>query len=188
MFLHGSPMHLVFDMYMLYQLGGLVEIRRGSLVLAGLVLATQMGADVGKSGTVSPTSSASPGAVYGLFGYIWMKSRFDPAAGLFIDPARHDHAGLAADRADAGHEHRQRGPYRRAGRGGSLGLPGLAAVAPIVRQFDRAMKRLLDGTPFPLRQGWRDAAGITFSGGLPGGLPASRFGATAKRDKIGRRG
>ncbi len=86
MFLHGSVMHLAFDMYMLYQLGGLVEIRRGSLVLIGVVLATQIGADVGQVWDGRPYFIGFSGAVYGLFGYIWMKSRFDPGAGLFIDP------------------------------------------------------------------------------------------------------
>jgi GlpG protein len=87
MFLHGSPMHLALDMYMFYQFGGLIEIRKGPWVLAGLVLATQVGADIGQVFVGQPNFIGFSGAVFGLFGYIWMKSRFDPAAGFYMSPS-----------------------------------------------------------------------------------------------------
>jgi GlpG protein len=85
MFLHISWVHLIFNMWWLYDLGAAIEIRMGTLALAGLVLATELGGTVGQLLISQPVFVGFSGAVYGLFGYIWMKSRYDPAAGLSLD-------------------------------------------------------------------------------------------------------
>ena len=85
MLLHANWLHLGFNMYMLYVLGGAIEIRKGTWVLAGLVLATQFAATMGQVFVGQPNFVGISGAVYGLFGYIWMKTRYDPGAGLFLD-------------------------------------------------------------------------------------------------------
>ena len=85
MLLHASPMHLLFNMYWVYVLGSAIEIRKGTRVLAGLVLATQLAATFGQLLLGQPNFVGISGAVYGLLGYVWMKSRYDPAAGLFLD-------------------------------------------------------------------------------------------------------
>jgi len=85
MFLHGSALHLIFNMYMLYIFGSAIEMRMGTKVLAGLVLATQLASDLGQLFISQPAFVGFSGAVYGLFGYVWMKARYDPGAGLFVD-------------------------------------------------------------------------------------------------------
>ena len=85
MLLHAGMLHLLFNMYWLYVLGSAIEIRMGTRVLAGLVLATQLAATFGQLAINEPVFVGFSGAVYGLFGYIWMKARYDPGAGLFLD-------------------------------------------------------------------------------------------------------
>jgi GlpG protein len=97
-FPHIGIWHLIFNMWCLYILGGAVEQRRGrvrylSLVLVLAVLSNLTQYFLGKLGSGVPLESLprSPnfggmsGVVYGLFGYIWMKARFQPELGLFID-------------------------------------------------------------------------------------------------------
>ena len=85
MFLHANPLHLIFNMYWLYVFGSAIEMRMGTKVLAGLVLATELGGTVGQLCLDQPVFVGFSGAGFGLFGYVWMKSRYDPGAGLFID-------------------------------------------------------------------------------------------------------
>jgi GlpG protein len=97
-FLHFGPLHLLFNLLMLYRLGGAVEARRGSGRLLGLVLAIAVLSNVAQFyfGTVvlsrghlvfleNPSFGGMSGVVYGLFGYVWMKAWFDPGLGLTID-------------------------------------------------------------------------------------------------------
>ncbi|REJ65282.1 MAG: rhomboid family intramembrane serine protease [Planctomycetota bacterium] len=95
MFMHGGWLHLFFNMYMTYQLGGLVETRRGPWRFLLIVVATGIAANVtqylwGQNfGPFRPhvmNFLGMSGVVYGLFGYAWMKSRFDPSAGIFLPP------------------------------------------------------------------------------------------------------
>ena len=85
MLLHANTFHLIFNMYWLYVLGSAIEIRMGTKVLAGLVFATQLAASLGQVFVDQPDFVGISGAVYGLFGYVWMKTRYDPGAGLFLD-------------------------------------------------------------------------------------------------------
>jgi GlpG protein len=99
-FLHFGIWHLVFDMYMLYILGGAVERSRGPLrylilvlvlaVLSNLAqyyLAHPRWDEEGIKLYLSPNFGGMSGVVYGLFGYIWMKARFQPELGLLIPPS-----------------------------------------------------------------------------------------------------
>jgi GlpG protein len=85
MLLHATVMHLLFNMYWLYGLGSAIEIRRGTRVLAAVVLVTGLGGTLGQLFIGQPLFVGFSGGVYGLLGYVWMKSRFDPGAGLFVD-------------------------------------------------------------------------------------------------------
>ena len=85
MFLHLGWLHLVFDMYWLYVLGSMIEIRRGTLVLAALVVISQLVSGLAQNFDNGPAFGGMSGVVYALFGYCWMKTRFDPTSGIFID-------------------------------------------------------------------------------------------------------
>jgi GlpG protein len=99
-FLHFGIWHLLFDMYMLYYLGGAIERRRGSIRYLALVLVLAIFSNLvqyyfgnpemggGKLKWLHlPMFGGMSGVVYGLFGYIWMKARFQPELGLGIDPS-----------------------------------------------------------------------------------------------------
>ncbi len=99
-FLHIGIAHLLFNMYMLYYLGGAIERRRGPLRYLLLVFLIAVASNLVQyyfghpflEGAElkfrrSPFFGDMSGVDYGLFGYIWMKSRFQPQLGLRIDPS-----------------------------------------------------------------------------------------------------
>lgn len=98
-FPHNGIVHLVFNMWWLHALGGAIEGRRGRVRYLALVLATAVLSNLGEYflGNIGsglplaslprvPNFSGMSGVVYGLFGYIWMKTRFEPELGLLIGP------------------------------------------------------------------------------------------------------
>ena len=98
-FIHIGFLHLVFDMYWLYILGGAIERRRGRPRYLSLIVLTAVVSNLAQYYLGHVDWSASPprliyspafggmsGVVYGLFGYVWMKARFQPELGLGIHP------------------------------------------------------------------------------------------------------
>jgi len=83
--IHHGPAHLLFNMYWLYILGGQVETRRGSLRFAVLVLVLAA-TSAGGSQMISfrPLLGGMSGVGYGLFGYVWLRSRIDPGSGFYL--------------------------------------------------------------------------------------------------------
>jgi len=94
-FLHFGVVHLLFNMIMLFSLGSRIEQTRGTLRLLVLVLVIAVGSNVAEyymtwsmDRRLYPVFQPSPlfggmsGVLYGLFGYMWMKSRFEPELGL----------------------------------------------------------------------------------------------------------
>jgi membrane associated rhomboid family serine protease len=75
--LHGSPLHLFFNMYALYLAGPIVERWYGSLTLLVLYLVCAAAGSVGSFvfGGNAPSVGAS-GAVFGLFGVLLAAGRF----------------------------------------------------------------------------------------------------------------
>ncbi|MEE3371719.1 MAG: rhomboid family intramembrane serine protease [Planctomycetota bacterium] len=95
--LHGSALHLLFNMYWLFQLGGMIESCRGKGTLLAILLITTILSNLAQammpdldppltplSGT--PHFVGMSGAVYGLFGYIWITGRLDPGSGMYLHP------------------------------------------------------------------------------------------------------
>ncbi len=96
-FLHLGLFHLLFNMYWLILLGGLIESKRGSVRLLVLVLATAIPSNVAQlyfdfslagglhlAPRLNPYFGGMSGVNYGLFGYVWMKSRLQPDQGMMI--------------------------------------------------------------------------------------------------------
>ncbi len=88
-FVHYGAMHLVFNMIMVYQLGSLVEDRRGSLRMALMVLTIAIVSNLFQA--LVPLAwgggllaGGMSGVLYGIFGYLWVKSSFQPELGMRI--------------------------------------------------------------------------------------------------------
>jgi rhomboid protease GlpG len=87
-FLHASltanPLHLLFNMFMLYQLGTLVERRLGSIRYVLLVLAVALVSNYAQFVARGPDFLGMSGVVYGLFAYAWVRGRLEPTSGLYL--------------------------------------------------------------------------------------------------------
>jgi GlpG protein len=83
-FLHFNIIHILFNMMMLLQLGRVIESLRGSWRFALLVLVIAIPSNLAQYVWSSPNFGGMSGVVYGLFGYMWMKSRYDAASGFYV--------------------------------------------------------------------------------------------------------
>jgi GlpG protein len=103
-FVHGGLMHLGFNMWWMWDLGRMVESRKGPVYLilftVALILATVLGqyfvgmwlfsTGISPDGSIGPLYIGGPnaigmsGVIYGLFGYLWAKSRLDPFSGIGV--------------------------------------------------------------------------------------------------------
>jgi GlpG protein len=90
-FLHAPlgvmPLHLVFNMWMLYDLGTLVERQIGSLRFVLLLLLVALASNYLQFAARGPNFVGMSGVVYGLFGYAWVRGRLDPTSGLYLRPS-----------------------------------------------------------------------------------------------------
>jgi GlpG protein len=84
-FLHFSIWHILFNMMWLVQLGQAIETLRGSLRFGLMVLVIAVVSNTGQFlWTGSPYFGGMSGVVYGLFGYVWMKSWYERSSGFFV--------------------------------------------------------------------------------------------------------
>jgi GlpG protein len=99
-FIHHGSMHILFNMIWLFQLGKLIENRYGIVRFGILVLTTAaisnllqctVPAAVGGSapyelsnGTLLSLLGGMSGVVYGLLGFVWMKSIYDRSSGFYL--------------------------------------------------------------------------------------------------------
>jgi len=99
----SSPLHVAFNMYMLFSIGPVLERRMGSLQFILLNVFLALASNLGQ-GALPPildqTALAAyadhyggvifvgySGVLYGLFGYFWLRSNTDPSFGVRIDPS-----------------------------------------------------------------------------------------------------
>jgi len=98
-FIHFGLIHIAFNMYMFFQFGSLIERKYGAFKFGMLILLTAVISNLVQClvpeamGGSAPSTIAGiyitplggmSGVVYGLFGFFWMKSNYDPTFGYRI--------------------------------------------------------------------------------------------------------
>jgi len=93
-FLHFGILHLLFNVWALSSFGTLIELRRGSLRLAGLVLIAAVVSNLGQYLYMERVNPGEPqlfggisGVICALFGYIWIKGLYEPEQGMILHPS-----------------------------------------------------------------------------------------------------
>ncbi|MFH1998538.1 MAG: rhomboid family intramembrane serine protease [Planctomycetota bacterium] len=86
-FIHFGPIHLIFNMLWLKDLGSMIEHVQGSRRLVFLVVTIGILSNLGQFYITDPAFGGMSGVVYGLLGYIWIRSKFDPNSGLYLHKA-----------------------------------------------------------------------------------------------------
>ena len=91
-FLHFGFMHIFFNMWWMLDLGRMIENRYSGKFLLIFVAIVGVASNICQSlldqyltGSQSLFGGMS-GVIYGLLGYIWMKSKYQPESGLYIHP------------------------------------------------------------------------------------------------------
>lgn len=85
-FIHFGILHLVFNMMWLYQLGSMIEGRRSTGNLLAVVATTALLSNLAQFFvTGNPVFGGMSGVIYGLAGYVWIRGKYDPGSGLFLD-------------------------------------------------------------------------------------------------------
>jgi GlpG protein len=92
-FMHANPFHIFFNMWMLLDLGTMIEIRRGTLRSVLLVLISAIISNLAQYFWMERNDPGEPhrflgmsGVIYAMFGYIWMKGLYQPEHGMILHP------------------------------------------------------------------------------------------------------
>ena len=72
-------LHIAFNMFWLYELGWMIERRFGSVYFGFLVIVTTVVSNVAQFYWDGPDFGGMSGVIYALFGFIWMRAKYDPA-------------------------------------------------------------------------------------------------------------
>jgi len=88
-FIHYGPIHLLFNMFWLIDLGGQIERSRGSVYLLALTLFAAILSNLAQYAAPNlagggPYFGGMSGVNYALFGYVWIKGRLEPHLGMGV--------------------------------------------------------------------------------------------------------
>lgn len=78
MLLHLGFLHLLFNMWWLKDFGTAIENHESTWKLLFMVLVVNLLASFGEFFLGGPRFGGFSGVIYGLFGYLWMRGRYDP--------------------------------------------------------------------------------------------------------------
>lgn len=84
-FIHFGILHLVFNAMMLRDLGNFIESRFGAGYLLALVLVIALASNFPQALWGSPNFGGMSGVDYGLFGFLWMRGKFDRSQGWQVN-------------------------------------------------------------------------------------------------------
>lgn len=82
--MHGGWLHIIFNLLWWWDLGLIIEHRRGSLRFLLMVLTIGIVSNTLQFVFAGPFFLGLSGVVFGLFGYVWVKGKLDPSDGLGI--------------------------------------------------------------------------------------------------------
>lgn len=85
-FLHFSLWHLLLNLLWLRDLGMLIEQKLGAWKLVMLVGGLALVSNLAQYAVAGGQFGGMSGVVYGLFGYLWVRGRVEPAFGTWINP------------------------------------------------------------------------------------------------------
>lgn len=85
MFLHFGPLHLIFNMMWLWQLGRVLETLLRSSRFTLLVIVIAVISNLAQALGKGPNFGGMSGVVYGLFGYVVVHGKLNPMSGLQLD-------------------------------------------------------------------------------------------------------
>jgi GlpG protein len=83
-FIHFSFLHIFFNMLWLRDLGSMIEGRQSSWLLLIQVAVLAALSNLAQYFVTGGYFGGMSGVVYGLFGYVWIRGKYDPASGLFL--------------------------------------------------------------------------------------------------------
>jgi len=82
--IHFGPLHVIFNMLWMRDLGSMVEARQTPWHLVLLVIIIGALSNLAQFYFNGPKFGGMSGVVYGLIGYIWIRGKLDPGSGLFL--------------------------------------------------------------------------------------------------------
>ena len=86
-FMHGSIIHLIFNLSFSFWLGGLIERQKGSVYLLVLVLVSGVVGNLTQAiWSGHPAFLGFSGVAYALFGFAWIRHKVAPHEGIGVDP------------------------------------------------------------------------------------------------------
>ncbi|PVZ71580.1 rhomboid family intramembrane serine protease [Pelagibaculum spongiae] len=83
-FLHFSALHLIFNMYWLWEFGRQIERIQGRYVLLGLVVVTGVISNLVQYYMTGPFFGGFSGVLYGLLAWLWLWQKREPWSGYLI--------------------------------------------------------------------------------------------------------
>lgn len=83
-FLHMSPIHLLFNMWIMFLFAAMVEARKGGTYLMLLICVSATFSNLLQYYFSSPAFGGFSGVNYALLGYLWMKGRYSRAEGMGV--------------------------------------------------------------------------------------------------------
>lgn len=84
MFLHFSIIHILFNMFWLYDFGSLIENKQSKWFFVILVVFSSLLSNVLQYVAKGPMFGGMSGVVYGLFAYLWIASKYNLRSGYYM--------------------------------------------------------------------------------------------------------